>query len=160
MSEITPVKSLSFEKALQEVCSKLAWMMVQDGEGATVVVEIHVKGAKNAEGAKHIAYCIARSPLVKTSFFGKDPNCGRVFAAAGYSGETFDTSRVDISYDSVALVRNGLPTPVSNEARAHKVMKNQSFRVLVDLKGGKGEAKVWTSDLGYPYVKINAEYRT
>ncbi|MCE9624056.1 MAG: bifunctional glutamate N-acetyltransferase/amino-acid acetyltransferase ArgJ [Deltaproteobacteria bacterium] len=150
----------AFEGALQEVCSKLAWMMVQDGEGATVVVEVHVKGAKNADSAKHIAYCIARSPLVKTSFFGKDPNWGRVFAAAGYSGETFDTSRVDIFYDSVALVLNGLPTPVSQEAKAHKVMKNQSFRVLIDLKGGKGESKVWTSDLGYPYVKINAEYRT
>lgn len=149
-----------FDKALREVCHKLAWMMVQDGEGATKVVEIHVRGAKTAASAKKIAYSIARSPLVKTSFFGQDPNWGRVFAAVGYSGESFDPSRVDIFYGSVPLVRQGLPTPVSNEARAHKVMKNGSFRVLVALNGGQGEAKVWTSDLGYGYVKINAEYRT
>ncbi|MFO1464813.1 MAG: bifunctional glutamate N-acetyltransferase/amino-acid acetyltransferase ArgJ [bacterium] len=150
----------AFESALLEVCQRLAWMMVQDGEGATKVVEIHVQGAKNAASAKRIAYRIARSPLVKTSFFGQDPNWGRVFAAVGYSGETFDPSRVDIYYGPIALVRNGLPTPVVNEAKAHKVMKNSQFRVLVDLKGGRGEAKVWTSDLGYAYVKINAEYRT
>lgn len=149
-----------FEKALREVCQNLAWMMVQDGEGATKVAEIFVRGAKDAASAKKIAYSIARSPLVKTSFFGQDPNWGRVFAAVGYSGETFDPSRVDIFYGPVALVRQGLPTPASNEAKAHKVMKNSGFRVLVDLNGGRGEAKVWTSDLGYGYVKINAEYRT
>ncbi len=151
---------LAFEKALREVCQYLAWMMVQDGEGATKVVEVQVRGAKTARSAKKIAYSIARSPLVKTSFFGQDPNWGRVFAAVGYSGETFDPSRVDIFYGPVPLVRRGLPTPVANEARAHKVMKNKSFRVLVELNGGRGEAKVWTSDLGYGYVKINAEYRT
>jgi len=150
----------SFEAALLEVCQKLAWMMVQDGEGATKVAEIHVRGAKNNASAKRIAYSIARSPLVKTSFFGQDPNWGRVFAAVGYSGETFDPKRVDIFYGAVPLVRKGLPTPASHEAKAHKVMKNGSFRVLIDLKGGPGEAKVWTSDLGYGYVKINAEYRT
>lgn len=150
----------AFEKTLREVCQYLAWMMVQDGEGATKVVEVHVRGAKTARSAKKIAYSIARSPLVKTSFFGQDPNWGRVFAAVGYSGETFDPSRVDISYGPVPLVRRGLPTPVANEARAHKIMKNKSFRVLVELNGGRGEAKVWTSDLGYGYVKINAEYRT
>ncbi|MCC6273899.1 MAG: bifunctional glutamate N-acetyltransferase/amino-acid acetyltransferase ArgJ, partial [Deltaproteobacteria bacterium] len=149
----------AFEKALREVCQYLAWMMVQDGEGATKVVEVQVRGAKTARSAKKIAYSIARSPLVKTSFFGQDPNWGRVFAAVGYSGETFDPSRVDIFYGPVPLVRRGLPTPVANEARAHKVMKNISFRVLVELNGGRGEAKVWTSDLGYGYVKINAEYR-
>lgn len=150
----------AFEKALHEVCQYLAWMMVQDGEGATKIVEVQVRGAKTARSAKKIAYSIARSPLVKTSFFGQDPNWGRVFAAVGYSGETFDPSRVDIFYGPVPLVRRGLPTPVANEARAHKVMKNKSFRVLVELNGGRGESKVWTSDLGYGYVKINAEYRT
>ncbi|HCU25502.1 MAG TPA: ornithine acetyltransferase, partial [Deltaproteobacteria bacterium] len=143
-----------FEKALNEVCQRLAWMMVQDGEGATKVVEIHVTGAKSAASAKKIAYAVARSSLVKTSFFGEDPNWGRVFAAVGYSGETFDPSSVDIFYGPVALVKNGLPRPVSQERKAHKIMKNKSFPVMIDLKQGRGQAQVWTSDLGYAYVKI------
>ncbi len=149
-----------FEKHLLEVCERLAWMMVQDGEGATKVVEVRVRGAKSPAAAKRIAYCIARSQLVKTSFFGEDPNWGRVFAALGYSGETFNPSRVDIYYGPVPLVRNGLPTRGASEKKAHRVMRNPAFQVLVDLKLGRGEAKVWTSDLTYDYVKINAEYRT
>ena len=147
-----------FERDLLEVCQRLAWMMVQDGEGATKVAQIRVKGAKNPVSAKKIAYTIARSPLVKTSFFGEDPNWGRVFAAVGYSGETFDPSRVDIFYGSVALVKNGAPTPAPSREKAHRLMLKDHFQVLVDLKQGRGEAEVWTSDLGHGYVKINAEY--
>jgi glutamate N-acetyltransferase / amino-acid N-acetyltransferase len=147
-----------FEKDLLEVCQKLAWMMVQDGEGATKVAKIRVKGAKNQASARKIAYTIARSPLVKTSFFGEDPNWGRVFAAVGYSGETFDPSRVDIFYGSVALVKNGAPTALPNREKAHRLMLKDHFQVIVDLKQGRGEAEVWTSDLGHGYVKINAEY--
>lgn len=148
------------ESALHEVCGHLAKMMVQDGEGATKVVEIHIQGAKTAASAKRIAYRVARSLLVKTSFFGQDPNWGRVFAAVGYSGETIDPRRVDIDYGPVPLVRNGVPTPPANERRAHRIMKADAFTVRVHLHQGSGEAKVWTSDLGYDYVKINAEYRT
>ncbi|HEX5035342.1 MAG TPA: bifunctional ornithine acetyltransferase/N-acetylglutamate synthase, partial [bacterium] len=147
-----------FEKDLLEVCQRLAWMMVQDGEGATKVAQIRVRGAKNPASAKKIAYTIARSPLVKTSFFGEDPNWGRVFAAVGYSGETFDPSRVDIFYGSVALVKNGAPTAPANREKAHRLMLADHFEVIVDLKQGRGEAEVWTSDLGHGYVKINAEY--
>jgi len=146
--------------ALREVCGNLARMMVKDGEGATKVVEIQVQGAKNSSSAKRVAYRIARSLLVKTSFFGEDPNWGRVFAAVGYSGETFDPRRVDIDYGPISLVRKGFPTPVGNEKKAHQIMKAPVFTVRVDLNQGKGEAKVWTSDLTYDYVKINAEYRT
>ncbi|HKY63868.1 MAG TPA: bifunctional glutamate N-acetyltransferase/amino-acid acetyltransferase ArgJ, partial [bacterium] len=147
-----------FEKDLLEVCQRLAWMMVQDGEGATKVAQIQVRGAKTPASAKKIAYTIARSPLVKTSFFGEDPNWGRVFAAVGYSGETFDPSRVDIFYGSVALVKNGAPTAPANREKAHRLMLADHFPVIVDLKQGRGEAEVWTSDLGHGYVKINAEY--
>src|SRR5262249_31263 len=114
----------------------------------------------DTRSARKIAYTIAHSPLVKTSFFGEDPNWGRVFAAVGYSGETFDPDRVDIAYGDISLVRRGLPMPVSQEARAHKYMKNKSFIVKIDLNQGRGTAKVWTSDLSYAYVKMNAEYRT
>lgn len=147
-----------FEAALLEVCQKLARMMVEDGEGATKVVEIKVRGAKSDLSAKKIAYSIARSQLVKTSFFGQDPNWGRVFAAVGYSGESFDPAKVDIYYGKIPLVRRGAPTGGDSRAQAHEVMKSPSFKVLVDLKTGKGEAELWTSDLGYEYVKINAEY--
>lgn len=150
----------AFQSALREVCRFLALLMVKDGEGATKVVEIQVRGAKTPPAARKIAYSIARSQLVKTSFFGEDPNWGRVFAAAGYSGETFDPSAVDIYYDSVPLVLSGRPTGPKREAQAHRVMKNGLFRVLVDLKAGRGQAQVWTSDLTYAYVKINAEYST
>jgi glutamate N-acetyltransferase/amino-acid N-acetyltransferase len=134
--------------------------MVKDGEGATKAVEIYVKGALNSKSAKNICFSISRSQLVKTSFFGEDPNWGRVFAAVGYSGETFDPSKVDIFYGPIPLVKKGAPLSKTHESKAHQVMRNPSFRVTVDLKMGKGEAKVWTSDLTYDYVKINAEYRT
>jgi glutamate N-acetyltransferase/amino-acid N-acetyltransferase len=149
-----------FAAGLHEVCRALALKMVEDGEGATKVVKIHVRGAKSQKSARGIADAVARSPLVKTSFFGEDPNWGRVFAAVGYSGETFDPSRVDIRYGSVSLVRRGVFTSHEQEAKAHKVMKKRNFTVTVDLHQGSGSAEVWTSDLTYEYVKINAEYRT
>lgn len=150
----------TFQKMLTEVCQKLAWMMVQDGEGATKVVEIKVTGAQNNRAARQIAYTIARSQLVKTSFFGQDPNWGRILAALGYSGETFTPQKVDIFYGSHCLVRQGLPTSAQQEQKAHRVMQGDTFTVKVNLHGGKGEARVLTSDLGYEYIKINSEYRT
>lgn len=150
----------TFQKMLTEVCQKLAWMMVQDGEGATKVVEIKVTGARNHSAARHIAYTIARSQLVKTSFFGKDPNWGRIIAAVGYSGETLDPQKVDIFYGPHCLVRKGLPTSLKQEQKAHRLMKGDGFEVRVNLHGGPGEARVLTSDLGYEYIRINSEYRT
>ncbi len=144
---------------LLEVCQHLAWRMVQDAEGGTKLVKIEVIGAKNPRSARKIADTIARSPLVKTSFFGEDPNWGRVFAAVGYSGETFQPSKVDIYYGSVPLVLKGVPQG-KHQKKAHQVMKNSTFSVLVDLHQGKGEAQIYTSDLTYDYVKINAEYST
>ncbi len=150
----------NWEDALFEVCDSLATQMILDGEGATKAVTIEVQGARNETSARRIAYAIGRSQLVKTAFFGEDPNWGRVFCALGYSGETFDPSRVDIFYGPVALVRRGLPVGSGQELKAHKVMKNQRFTVLVHLNQGKGSARILTSDLTYEYVKINAEYRT
>ncbi len=149
-----------WETALFEVCDSLATQMILDGEGATKAVTIEVQGARNDASARRVAYAIGRSQLVKTAFFGEDPNWGRVFCALGYSGETFDPSCVDIFYGPVALVRRGLPVGSGQELKAHKVMKNQRFTVLVHLNQGKGSARILTSDLTYEYVKINAEYRT
>lgn len=150
----------AFEKLLYGVCRDLALMMVRDGEGATKVVGIEVEGAKSDAAARRMAFAVARSSLVKTSFFGEDPNWGRVLAALGYSGETFDPSRVDISYGGVALLRRGRPVGGTSQAKAHRVMKAPEFSVKIHLHGGKGQARVFASDLTYEYVKINAEYST
>lgn len=151
---------IAFQELLREVCVTLALMMVQDGEGATKTVEIIVRGAKDDESARRIAYTVAKSPLVKTSFFGEDPNWGRVFAAVGYSGERFQPEKVDIAYGPVPLVRAGKALGAGSERRAHLVMQRPRFPVRIDLKEGRGIARVFTSDLTYDYVKINAEYRT
>lgn len=150
----------AFKKLLHGLCENLALMMVQDGEGATKTVELVIRGAKTDGAARRIAYTVAHSPLVKTSFFGEDPNWGRVIAAVGYSGEPCRPQRVDIFYGAVPLVRNGRPTGPSFERRAHRLMRRDRFTVTVDLKGGPGRARIFTSDLTYEYVKINAEYRT
>ncbi len=149
-----------FEKKLEEVAQYLALKMVEDGEGATKVVEIRIEGAKNEKEARLAAYSVARSELVKTSFFGQDPNWGRVFAAVGYSGATFDPKKIDIYYGKVKLVSKGVSTAGNSEAKAHEVMKAPYFTVRVQLNKGDGFFRMWTSDLNYNYVKINAEYRT
>ena len=150
----------AFERCLEEVALSLALKMVEDGEGATKVVQILVKGAKNEKEARKVAYAVGRSPLVKTSFFGQDPNWGRILAAIGYSGATFDPSRVDIYYGPVRIVASGVATTLEDDEKAHEVMKNPTFTVTLDLKKGKGTFRIWTSDLNYDYVKLNAEYRT
>ncbi len=150
----------AFEARFEEVAHKLALEIVKDGEGATKVVEVFVKGSKSEKEAKKIAYSIAKSQLVKTSFFGQDPNWGRILAAVGYSGATFKPLKVDIYYDGVQVVSKGLATSSEAEKKAHEVMKAENFKVTVDLKQGKDFFQVWTSDLNYDYVKLNAEYRT
>ena len=149
-----------FEENLKKVAIDLALKMVEDGEGATKVVELFVKGARNAAEARRIAYKVGRSQLVKTSFFGEDPNWGRLLAAVGYSGEKVKPEKVDIYYGNVKLVSNGLGLSKAVERKAHQVMKNKYFRVTLDLKQGKSSFNLWTSDLTYDYVKLNAEYRT
>lgn len=150
----------AFEKNLEEVARYLSLKMVEDGEGATKVVEVFVKGAKNDTEARRIAYSVGRSPLVKTSFFGQDPNWGRLLAAIGYSGATFDPYKVDIYYDSVKVAASGVATTKEADRAAHEVMKAPTFKVTLDLKKGKGSFRLWTSDLTIDYVKLNAEYRT
>lgn len=149
-----------FESRLRQVCQDLALMMVRDGEGATKVVSIEVHGAKSDASARRLAFAVARSSLVKTSFFGEDPNWGRVLSALGYSGETFDPAKVDISYGGVPLLRRGRPTSEAQQAKAHRAMQKPEFTVKIHLGGGKGQARVFASDLTYEYVRINAEYST
>ena len=149
-----------FQRVLDEVLMELARMVVKDGEGATKLADIVVKGAKNGKDAERIAKTIANSNLFKTALFGEDANWGRIFAAAGRSGAEFDPGRTDIFFDDVLMVKNGMGCGDAAEKKATKVLKKPEFEITVDLKKGKGKASVLTCDFSIDYVKINADYRS
>ncbi|RNC69876.1 MAG: bifunctional glutamate N-acetyltransferase/amino-acid acetyltransferase ArgJ [Desulfuromonadales bacterium] len=149
-----------FVRLLDEVLLSLAKLIVKDGEGATKFVEITVKGARSDVDAKRAAMAVANSCLVKTAFFGQDANWGRIFAAVGYSGADVDPDWAELFFDDVQMVRNGVFVGGDAEARGSEVLKQKEFTVTVDLHLGDGAATVYTSDLSYDYVKINADYRT
>ena len=148
-----------FRAALESVCRTLALKIVEDGEGAQRVIEIEVRGAPSDRAADQIARTIANSPLVKTAFAGADPNWGRILAAAGRAGVAFDFERVDITLAGILVCRRGGEHPFS-ERGAHKKMLAKYVPIVVDLRSGRGHARMWTCDFTGEYVKINASYRT
>ena len=150
---------LQFVEALQTVCRFLAQQVVRDGEGATKFLEITVKGALTFEQGKKAAMSIAKSPLVKTAFFGQDPNWGRILCAVGYSGSNVQPARTSLAIGGVTIVEAGLGARY-DEALLRKVMSEKDITVVVDLGLGQEEATVWTCDFSYEYVKINGEYHT
>lgn len=149
-----------FAEVLNDLLLSLAKLIVKDGEGATKFVTIKIKGAVSAAEAKQAAMAVANSSLVKTAFFGQDANWGRIFAAVGYSGIAVEQLKTDLFFDDVQMVADGLFTGGDAEARGTEVLKKPEFSVTVDLHLGSGSATVYTSDLSYEYVKINADYRT
>jgi glutamate N-acetyltransferase/amino-acid N-acetyltransferase len=149
-----------FQQCLDEVCLDLALQIVKDGEGATKFITIQVKGAAGSGEADQAARTIANSSLVKTAFFGEDANWGRIIAALGRSGVLFNADRVDIFFDGVQMVRDGLGLGPEQEKKATAVLKQAAFAVVVDLKQGPAEAKVYTCDLSVEYIRINADYRS
>lgn len=149
-----------FEDALESVLRDLALMIVADGEGATKCITVRVCGAKEEEDAEQIARTIANSPLVKTAFFGEDANWGRIIAAMGRSGVRFNPETVDIAFNDVVIVKNGMAVGLDAEARANEVLKEKNFTVSIDLKEGSGCEEIYTSDFSVDYVKINADYRS
>lgn len=149
-----------FAELVREVLLELARQIVRDGEGATKFVTITVEGAVSTADAKRAAMAIANSSLVKTAFFGQDANWGRILAAVGYSGAEVDPGRVELRFDDVLMARDGVFAGGDAEARGSRVLQNKEFTVTVDLRLGEGRATVYTSDLSYDYVKINADYRT
>jgi len=148
-----------FEVALAGVCLSLAKQIARDGEGATRLVEIIVQGAVSDEEAERAAKTVATSPLVKTAIFGADPNWGRVLAAIGRSGATVDPMRTSLWLNHIQLVARGMPLPFDPES-AHEALKRAEVTFVADLGLGWGKATVWTCDLSYKYVEINAEYHT
>jgi len=148
-----------FTAALEEVCRSLALQIVADGEGAQRIIEIEVRHARTEAAAKRVAETIATSPLVKTAFAGGDPNWGRIFAAAGRSGISFDTSLVDIHMAGTPVLRRGQPLEFNERAASNKLLSDY-VPIVVDLHAGKSSARYWTCDFTAEYVRINASYRT
>jgi len=150
----------AFDKALHEVLMDLARQVVKDGEGATKLVEVKVRGAGSDAEATLVAQAVANSSLVKTAFFGQDANWGRILAAAGRSGADFDPAAVDLFFNDVRLVEAGTWCGPDAETRATAVLHQPEFSVTVDLRAGTGTAEVLTCDFSLDYVKINADYRS
>jgi glutamate N-acetyltransferase/amino-acid N-acetyltransferase len=150
----------AFERALREVCEDLARMIVADGEGATKVVEVLVRGARSPAEARRVCLRIGNSPLVKTAFFGQDSNWGRIMAALGSAGVPVDPARVAIAVGDVPIVRGGVGLGAEAERAANERMRQRAFGVTVDLGLGEAECRIWTSDLTEAYVRINAAYRS
>ena len=153
-------ESRIFGAALADLLRDLALQIVADGEGATKIVTVKVINAASQQDAEQAARTIANSPLVKTAFFGEDANWGRIIAALGRAGVVFEQYSVDISFDEVLLVQDGLAQGPAAEARATEVLKQKSFTLTVDLKNGKDTAEIYTCDLSIDYIKINADYRS
>jgi glutamate N-acetyltransferase / amino-acid N-acetyltransferase len=151
---------LKLEAALTDISRQLAQAIVRDGEGATKFVTVRVESGRSEEECRRVAYAIAHSPLVKTAFFASDPNLGRILAAIGYSGVPLDTAKVDLYIDDVLVAKGGGRHPAYREEQGAAAMKKAEFTVRAVLNRGKAEATVWTCDLSFDYVKINAEYRT
>ncbi len=150
----------AFRAALEAVCVSLARQMATDGEGATKFVTVTVKGAKSERDAARAARAVAKSPLAKTSWFGRDPNWGRVLAAVGYSGAAVEDMRAEVFYDGVWAFRRGEVADEKQLAKLAKVLKKDAFEVVVDLHLGTGTSSVYTCDLSLDYVHINADYTT
>ena len=148
-----------FYATLKEICQELSKRIAADGEGATKFLTINVSGTKTFEDAKTVAMSIAKSPLVKTAFFGEDPNWGRVICAVGYAGIPMVPEKTVIKFGGVPVYANGLGAEF-NEDDIHKVMAEHDIVIDVEMGMGDAEATVWSCDFSYEYVKINGEYHT
>jgi len=156
----SPAEKAFFQGLLDDVLIDLAKQIVKDGEGATKIVEIAVKGAQTDEDARKIAKTVANSNLVKTAFFGEDANWGRILAAAGRAGATLAPDTIDIYFDDVQMVKNTSGCGDDVEAEATAVLKKSEFTVTIDLNMGDGCASMFTCDFSVDYVRINADYRS
>jgi glutamate N-acetyltransferase/amino-acid N-acetyltransferase len=144
-----------------DVCVDLARAIVRDGEGATKFVTIAVDQGATSEECLQVAYTIAHSPLVKTALFASDPNWGRILAAVGRAGlNDLNVERITIYLDDVCIVRDGGRAQDYTEAAGRGVLQRTEFTIRVALGRGDRSEHVWTCDLSYDYVRINAEYRS
>jgi len=151
----------AFAVALKRITFELAMMMLKDGEGANKVVAFEVVGAKDNEEAKRAAVNLSNSLLVKTALFGEDPNWGRIASTIGASGVECSEEKLVIYYDNLLIYSAQKPElDAKTEAKAYKIMQQNSFKIRCELGMGDGAYTAYGCDLSYDYVKINAEYRT
>jgi len=152
---------IDFQIALNEMTKTLAHMIVRDGEGATKFVEIRTSGLDTAEECLEVAYTVAHSPLVKTALFASDANWGRILAAVGRSKVTgISIENIDIYLNDLQIIASGEPSLDYTESKGSAEMQKSEITIRIDLGDANTTESVWTTDLSYDYVKINAEYRT
>ena len=148
------------EDALTRVLSELAYKLVQDGEGATKVMHIHVTGTRHDVEAEQAARTVGHSPLVKTAMYGKDANWGRIVCALGRSGVAFEPARVRVSLCGVELFKDEQPTPLDFDALLKAPLEKRDLYLEISLGDGPGQYTLLASDLTHEYVSINADYRS
>lgn len=154
----TSKEFLRFKDSLNEITYNLARMIAEDGEGATKLIEVLVKGAGTEAAAEKVALSVANSMLVKTAVYGCDPNWGRIMAAIGYSGVEVNENKIDISLNKIKVVTKGLGT--NRDKAASKALSNREIVITIELGMGRERAKALTCDLTEGYIKINAHYGT
>jgi len=151
----------ALREGLAVLAADLAQRIIRDGEGATKFVTVRVCGGASSAECLAVAYTVAESPLIKTAIFAGDPNWGRFCMAIGRAGiEQLDTTRVNLYLNDVQVAAGGLVADGYQEADAAAVMAQAEFEVRIELGRGECEEVIWTTDLSYEYVRINAEYRT
>ena len=165
LAENTPLETGSrgmrqFAAGVDAVLAKLARMLVKDGEGATKLVAVTVRGAANGKDALIAARSVANSPLVKAAINGQDPNWGRIMVAIGKSPARVDQTKVAIAFDDEPLVERGMQKEGVRIPRIREIMGKAEYQITIDLGLGRGEDRVWTCDLSEEYVRLNAEYTT
>ena len=148
-----------FYNTLKDMCQGLSRKIASDGEGATKFLTVNVKGTKSFADAKTIAMSVAKSPLVKTAFFGEDPNWGRVICAVGYAGILMEPEKTVVKFGGIPVYANGLGVDFDEE-KLRGIMAEHDIVIDIDMGLGDAEATVWTCDFSYEYVKINGEYHT
>lgn len=153
-----------FMAGLDYALTELAWMIASDGEGASKSIEVQAINAKNEKDARIAARTVAGSNLVKAAIFGRDPNWGRIVAALGYSGASFNPEKISIEMRSergaVELVRRGKTPTKKALLKAKDVMRAKEIEIIVDLAAGSSSAVAWGCDLTYDYVRVNSKYTT
>ena len=162
--EITSIEDARYTTVLEvlvRVMKRLAQLIVRDGEGATKFMTVVVEGGADTQECCDIAYSIAHSPLVKTAFFASDPNWGRILAAIGYAGvKNLEVEKIQVWLDDVQICKDGGAAADYTEAEGARVMAQTEITIRVDLGRGQAKDTVYTCDLSYDYVKINADYRS
>jgi glutamate N-acetyltransferase / amino-acid N-acetyltransferase len=148
------------EDAATTVCTELAQAIAADAEGASHLITLSVEGLRDDAEARRVAKAVAESPLVKTAIFGADPNWGRIVSAAGYAGVLFEEEQLSLWLGDMLLYHTGTPQPFDAATASAYLKNNREIRLRLRFTLGPGRCTFWTCDLGYEYVRLNAEYTT